>query len=171
LREDGTIQITDFCINGLRQLQSNPTAKVDVGGFSSESWTPKVDVQAFARLLSEIAIGTSGGHGGYDPCVPSFVLEMIERGQSSDLKSVESFWDILKTLTQNDFKIMENIDIAQVRNFVSWIEWSEMLTEQTTSPHQWDRFPLVSSRLFFSLLLIRLYQTFKMRLNVILRGE
>jgi hypothetical protein len=129
LKEDGMIQITDFCINDLRQLESNPTAKVDVGGFSGESWTPKVDVQAFAELLSEIVIGPSGGQGGHDPSVPSFVLKMIARGQSADLKSVALFSDILKTLKQNDFKILENVDVAEVRNFVNWIEWAEKLTE------------------------------------------
>jgi serine/threonine protein kinase len=129
LKEDGMIQMTDFCLNGLRQLERNPTAKVDVGGFSGESWTPKVDVRAFAGLLSEIVIGTSGEQGGYVPSVPSFVLKMIERGQSADLKSIESFSDILTTLKQNDFTIMEGVDVAEVSNFVSWLEWSEMLIE------------------------------------------
>jgi hypothetical protein len=45
------------------------------------------------------------------------------------LEIVESFTDILKTLKQNDFKIVEGVEIEAVSTFVRWIEFSETLTE------------------------------------------
>jgi hypothetical protein len=123
------IQISDFCTKSLIDLESTRGVEADVGGFSGESWRPKADVRAFTVILWEIAAGTSGGQDGRSPDVPSFISRIIERGQSADLKSTESFADILRTLKENDFKIMEGVDSQEVSNFVSWIEWSETLTE------------------------------------------
>jgi hypothetical protein len=80
-----------------------------------------VDVRSFTKILSEIVAGVSSGDGEGCPIVPSFVSEIIERGQS--------FLDIFETLEQNQFQIMEGINVAEVSNFVRWIQWSETLTE------------------------------------------
>jgi serine/threonine protein kinase len=112
--EDGTIQICDFCMNGLRELESNSGGTVDVGGFCGENWTPKVDVRAFAGILSEIVVGASAEQGGRGPGIPSFVSRIIEKGQSADSKAAESFTDILKVSKLNDFKIMEGVNIQEV---------------------------------------------------------
>jgi hypothetical protein len=127
--EDGMIQITDFCMKSLREMECNHGAEADVGGFSGDSWSPKGDVRAFAIILSEIASGTSGGQDGRGPDVPSFISGIIERGQSADSRSTESFADILKTLKENDFQVLEGVDSQKVSNFVSWIDWSERMIE------------------------------------------
>jgi hypothetical protein len=128
-KEDGMIQITDFCMNSLIDLECNDGAEADVGGFSGENWRPIADVRAFAVILSQIAAGTSGGQDGRGPNVPSFISKIIERGQSADSRSTESFAEILKTLKDNHFQIMEGVDSQEVSNFVSWIEWSQTLIE------------------------------------------
>jgi serine/threonine protein kinase len=127
--EDGMIQITDFCTKSLIDRECRHGTEADVGGFSGESWAPKADVRAFAVILSEIASGTSGGQDRRDPDVPSFISRIIERGQSADSRSTESFADILTILKKNDFQIMAGVDSQKVANFVSWIEWSETLIE------------------------------------------
>jgi serine/threonine protein kinase len=115
--EDGMIQISDFCLNDLRDWMG------EVGGFSGANWSPKADVQAFSRILSEIAFEAD------TKTVPLFVNEIIERGQSTECEAVESFADILKILKQNDFEILEGVNIEEVTNFVSWIESTERLIE------------------------------------------
>jgi serine/threonine protein kinase len=127
--EEGTIQITDFGMKSLGDLKGNESAKIDVGGFSGESWTPKEDIRAFAGILSEIVVGASAEQSVRNPSVPSFIFEMIKRGQSADSKTSESFADILKTLKSHSFEIIEGCNIQEVSNFVSWIEGSERLTE------------------------------------------
>jgi hypothetical protein len=37
--------------------------------------------------------------------------------------------DIFKILKDNDFRILDGVDSKEVSNFVSWIEFSEVLTE------------------------------------------
>jgi hypothetical protein len=61
--------------------------------------------------------------------VPAFVLEMIERGQSLDPNAMLSFVDIFEIMKVNDFRILEGVDSTEVSNFVSWIEFSEALTQ------------------------------------------
>jgi hypothetical protein len=101
----------------------------EVGGFSGEGWRPAVDIRAFAELLSRIVIGDSAEERGYSLSVPIFVLNIIERGQSLDSNAKLSFIDIFETLKDNDFRILEGVDSKEVSNFVSWIEFSEALTE------------------------------------------
>jgi hypothetical protein len=54
---------------------------------------------------------------------------MIEIGQSLDADAKLSFMDIFKTLKDNEFRILEGFDSKEISNFVSWIEFSETLTE------------------------------------------
>jgi hypothetical protein len=86
------IEIRDFCMNGSgefgidRCLEADWEVGADVGGFSDESFTPNLDVRTFAGLF-EVLMSTSTGQGGCDLCIPSFVSEIIERGQSADRKT------------------------------------------------------------------------------------
>jgi serine/threonine protein kinase len=126
---NGLVQIRDFCMSDFAELVSNPDVRVNLGGFSGESWSPSSDIQAFSRILSEIVVGASAGQGGFDPSVPSFVSWLIEKGQSPDLKTMKSFLDIFEILKRNQFRIMEGVNIEEISNFVNWIEWSERLIE------------------------------------------
>jgi hypothetical protein len=127
--EDGVIHISDFCMNGFSNLEGHNDAIAGTAGFSRESWTPKADVQGFAGILSEIVIVTSAQQDGRDPAVPTFVSEIIERGQSADSNAVQSFLDIFEILKRNNFKIVEGVDSHEVWSFVNWIESSEVLIE------------------------------------------
>jgi serine/threonine protein kinase len=124
---DGMIQISDFCLSSLREQEEVQSTMAEVGGFSGEIWTPKADVQAFFKLLSDIVIGISSEHGGHGREIPLFISEMIEKRRSADLKAIESFIDIFEALKRNKFRIMHGVNIEEVSNFVSWIEWSEAL--------------------------------------------
>jgi serine/threonine protein kinase len=127
--DDGLIQICDFCQPSLSEVEANSEAIAEAGGFSGERWRPAADVRAFAELLSKILIGDSTGERGCSLSVPAFVLKMIERGQSLDANAKLSFMDIFKTLKDNEFRMLEGVDLKEVSNFVSWIEFSETLTE------------------------------------------
>jgi hypothetical protein len=127
--ENGVIQITDLGLNGFGGLESQGGVEKDIGGFSGERWTPTVDIRAFARILSEIVVGASAEQGCGSSGIPSFVLEIIENGESADLKAVKSLSDILKILKLHNFKIIEGVDVEEVWNFVKWIEKSETLIE------------------------------------------
>jgi hypothetical protein len=129
LNENGVIQITGFDQNGTGEFEDNEGADADIGVFSGESWTPKADIQAFTRILSEIVVGSSAEQGCGRSGIPSFIYEMIEGGEYADRKSIESFPGILNILKQHNFKIMEGVDVEEVSRFVRWIEWSETLTE------------------------------------------
>jgi serine/threonine protein kinase len=129
LNEEGLIQICDFCEQSLSEVGGNSEAMVEVGGFSGEGWRPAADVRGFAEVLSRIVVGDSGEESRSRLSVPRFVLEMIERGQSLDSKATLSFVDIFKTLEENGFRILEGVDLKEVSDFASWIEFSEALTE------------------------------------------
>jgi hypothetical protein len=49
---------------------------------------------------------------------------------------IEPFPDILKILKQNEFKILDDVNVEEASNFVSWIEWSERLIDEWESHHQ-----------------------------------
>jgi hypothetical protein len=102
---------------------------MDIGGFSGENWTPGVDIRAFTRILSEIVVGALSKQGCGRSGIPSFVLEIIENGKSSDLKAVKSLSDILTILERHNSKIIEGVDVEEAWTFVTWIEISETLIE------------------------------------------
>jgi hypothetical protein len=102
---------------------------VDLVGFSGAAWTAKTDIRDFTRIVSEVVYGTSGEHGCGCPRIPLFVMEMIEKGESADLKGIESFRDILNILKHHNFKIMEDVNVGEVSDFAKWVEWSETLIE------------------------------------------
>jgi serine/threonine protein kinase len=127
--DDGLVQICDFCVTSSSEVNGNSEAMAEVGGFSGKGWRPAADVRAFAELLSRIVIGNSAEESGCRLSVPAFVLKMIERGQSSASKTKLSFVDIFEILKVNKFRILEGVDSKDVSNFVSWIEFTEALTE------------------------------------------
>jgi serine/threonine protein kinase len=127
--EDGLIQICDFYVKSLSEIIGYSEAISEVGGFSGEFWKPNADVGAFAELLSRIVIENSAKESRCSLLVPEFVLEMIERGQSLGSTAKLSFVDIFEILKDNNFRILEGVDSEEVSNFVSWIEFTEALTE------------------------------------------
>jgi hypothetical protein len=127
--EDGVIQICDFCVKSLSEVGGNSEAIVEVGGLSEESWRPEADVRGFAELVSKIVIGGSSEESRTSQSIPTFVLKMIEQGQSSDSKATVSFVEIFETLQSEEFRILDGVDSNEVSTFVSWIELSERLTE------------------------------------------
>jgi hypothetical protein len=74
-------------------------------------------------------IGDPAEESGCSLSVPSFVLTLIEQRPSSDFRETLSFVDIFETLKVNDFQILEGVDWTEVSKIVSWIEFSEALTE------------------------------------------
>jgi hypothetical protein len=116
-------------MKSLSKIVSNSEAMTEVGGFSGESWRPVADVRAFAELVSRIIIGDSAEKGGSSLSVPGFVLDMIERGEFLDSNAKLSFVDIFETLKNNDFRILDGVDSTEVSSFVSWIEFTERLTD------------------------------------------
>jgi hypothetical protein len=129
MAEGGVIEITDFFMKRFLDEESDECCTEYVESFSGEPWSPTADVRAFARILREIVVGRSSDQCELNRRFPSFVLEPIEEGQSADSKPVKSFADIFETLKQNDFKIVEGVDVMEVSTFVKWIESCEELIE------------------------------------------
>jgi hypothetical protein len=113
--ENGVIQITDFWVNSF-------------GGLEDEDGV-MIDIRAFTRIFSEIVVGGSAEHGCGGSNIPSFVMEILANGESSDLKAVKSLSDILTILKLHHFQIIEGVDVEEVWSFVKWIEVSERLIE------------------------------------------
>jgi hypothetical protein len=116
-------------MNRFGGVESDQDVRANFGGFWGEDCMPKADVCVFARILSAIVVGISADPVVRDPHVPSFVSDMIEMGRSADSRSTESFAAILRILKENDFKIVESVDVQEVSDFVDRIEWSEALIE------------------------------------------
>jgi hypothetical protein len=127
--DEGLIQISDFCVMSLPEIGGNSEAMAEGGGFSGENWRPAADVKAFSELLSRIVIGDSAEESRISLTVPEFVMNLIERGQSIDSRATLSFVDIFEILKAKGFRILDGVDSNEVSNFVSWIEFSERLTE------------------------------------------
>jgi serine/threonine protein kinase len=117
--ENRVIQITDFGLNGFGEFEGQDGIEMDIGGFSGDRWTPTVDIRGFTRILSEILIGASAEQGCGSSGIPSFVFEIMENGESADLKAVQSLSDILKMLKLHNFQIIEGVDVEEVSNFMN----------------------------------------------------
>jgi hypothetical protein len=127
--EEGMIQISDFSLHNLFNEEGDKWVERAFDDFSGESLMPEADVHGFARILSEIVLGASCEGSGHTGDIPSFVSAIIERRQCRELKTVDPFTAILTVLKQNDFKIVEGVDIGEVSQFMRLIELSETLTE------------------------------------------
>jgi hypothetical protein len=91
LKEDGVIPISGFGRNDYGDLESHDEAEVDIVGSSGASLTRKADIRGFTRIVSEIVVGSSAEQCCDCSGIQSFVWEMIERGESADMKGIESF--------------------------------------------------------------------------------
>jgi hypothetical protein len=123
------IQISDFLLHNLFSQEGDKCGNVDVDDFLGKPLARKVDVQAFTTIFSEIVFGASSERSGDAEAVPSFVSEIIEIGQCTDLIELDPFTYILSLLKGDEFEIVEGVDVDEVTKFVSLIESSETLTE------------------------------------------
>jgi serine/threonine protein kinase len=110
LDEAHQIQITNFYLIELAIDESENVRRRD--GFG-ESLTWQVDIDAFRSLVLEIMV---------DEEVPYFVSKMIEAIGSRDYKTINSMKCIVDILKENDFKIENGVDSAEVWEFVKWVE-------------------------------------------------
>jgi hypothetical protein len=94
--------------------------------FSREGWRLEKDIQAFASILFELVFGgLPQGEASIPTGIPDFVSKIIELGLSPMSRRSYSFNTILDILKQNDFRIEDNVDSAEVSRFVSWVESAE----------------------------------------------
>jgi hypothetical protein len=129
LREDGLITISDFFMKSIEDEASDESCTEYVESFSGKCWRPTADVCAFAKILLEIVVVRSSDECELTPILPSFVFTLIEECQSAESTSRISFADIFDILKQNDFNIVEGVDVKKVSDFVDWIERCERLIE------------------------------------------
>jgi hypothetical protein len=102
--KNGMIQICDSASHNLAVLQGHHGMEVDVAGFSG--------------IRPEIEVGASAERGRYALNIPPFVSAMIERGQCTVLKAVESFAAILKLFKPNVFTLLSGLESRQYNWFI-----------------------------------------------------
>jgi hypothetical protein len=120
---DDCIQIVDFQPIVLKDGESVNEGGAQLRGFSGEKWTSERDIQAFASILFELVFGVPAqGEETIPTGISNFVSGIIESGLSAMSGRDYSFNTILKTLKQNDFRIEDGVDSAEVSAFVSWVE-------------------------------------------------
>jgi hypothetical protein len=123
---DHCIEIVDFNPVLLEFGESESEEGTQLGGFSGTGWTSDKDIQAFASILFELVFGgPSRGEVSIPTAIPDFVSKIIESGLSLTSRRSCSFNTILDILKQNDFKIEDGVDSAEVSAFVSWVESAE----------------------------------------------
>jgi serine/threonine protein kinase len=133
---DHCIQIVNFDSFRFERRETESMRGVDVCEFSSEGWTPQMDVRQFGSLLFEIAVGhcstlpsDANGEGTVRENPPKFVSEMIETIRSTECERGPSFNDIIDILKKNEFRIESAVDSADVSGIVSWVEFCEQSRE------------------------------------------
>jgi hypothetical protein len=125
------IQIVDFRPNLLEVSESE-----SANGSESESeegtqlkrllgkgliW--QTDIDAFVSILFEIIVGRSARHDKSVPAnLPIFIWKIFKSVLWSSSETRYSFNDIFEILKQNEFRIEEGVDSAEVSAFVSWVE-------------------------------------------------
>jgi hypothetical protein len=126
---DHCIQIVDFrpilfeVCETADEYEDEDDEKGELGGFATQRWMPKRDLQAFASILSRIMIPRSATDKDSVPIkIPAFVSKILESGCSSSSETLHSFDAIFETLKQNNFRIESGVDSAEVFGFVNWVE-------------------------------------------------
>jgi serine/threonine protein kinase len=124
------IQIVDFESMLLKVVEmedeEDDEKETQFGGFSEERWNPEKDVHAFALILFEIVFGHPAQSEISIPTGTSNFVSMIVESQLCSTSTPRySFNDILEILKQNNFKIEEGVDSAEVSRFVNWVESAE----------------------------------------------
>jgi hypothetical protein len=91
-----------------------------------EGWTPEVDIQAFGSILFEIVVGEPAEFGISIPAdIPDFISTIII--STCGFETRYSFGDIIRILRENEFRMEDGVDSAEVSAFVSWVESAEQL--------------------------------------------
>jgi serine/threonine protein kinase len=91
-----------------------------------EEGTSKTDIHEFASILFEILFQRSAQDETSIPTgIPNFVSQIIETGLKMTSKTKCSFHDIFEILKRNDFRILDDVDSAEVSAFVNWVESTE----------------------------------------------
>jgi hypothetical protein len=125
---DHCIQIVDFnpIVLDVDESERERESGTQLGGFSTKGWTPERDIQAFASILSELVIRhLPPGEGSIARGIPYFVSTMIESCLCPISSTDYSFDMILNILKQNNFRIEDGVDSAEVSAFVNWVESAE----------------------------------------------
>jgi hypothetical protein len=113
---------SDHCI----QIVDFKPIQLEAGESESGEGTSKRDIRGFASLLFEILFGRPARDETDIPtALPNFVSEIIEAAFKLTSKTKCSFQGIFETLKRNDFRIQENVDSAEVAEFVKWVESAE----------------------------------------------
>jgi serine/threonine protein kinase len=124
------IQIVGFHPMLFEVWESEGDEGKQVEGFSRARWTPKMDVDAFTLILFEILIGGSAtGELSLPTNIPAFVSTMIKSGLYPTSETRHTFNEIFKILKWNDFRIEDNVDLAEVSAFINWVEAAERAEE------------------------------------------
>jgi hypothetical protein len=123
---DPDIQIVEF---GQLRLKMHSNQN---GDFSSETWSPKVDVEAFFLILIEILVGHSANsveRASNDEIdvlgIPVFLSKLIRDEMGCYFRTSHSCLDIFHILKLNHFQITEDVDTEEVLLYVNDIEWKE----------------------------------------------
>jgi serine/threonine protein kinase len=122
------IQIVNFesMLSEVRKMEGEQEEETRLGGFLSQRLSPEMDVVAFALILFEIVFGYPAESGtSILTDIPEFVSMIIESELCSTSTVRYSFNDIFSILTENNFKIEDDVDSAEVSRFVRWVESAE----------------------------------------------
>jgi serine/threonine protein kinase len=121
---DHCIQIVDF--DPIHLKFGEMENETQLGRFSREGWTPERNIEAFGSILFELMFGRPPQSEVSIPMgIPKFVSGIIRTGLSPLSRTSSSFNTILEILKQNKFKIVDDVDSAEVSAFVSWVESAE----------------------------------------------
>jgi serine/threonine protein kinase len=123
---DHCIQIVDFNPIFLDVGESESDDGIRLGGLSGEGSRPERDIDAFALILYELVFGHPPQSEISIPTgIPDFVSRIIKSGLSPISRKSYSFNIILDILKQNDFRIEDGVDSAEVSAFVNRVESAE----------------------------------------------
>jgi serine/threonine protein kinase len=127
---DHSIQIVDFnsiiVEVGENESRRESEEGAQLVGFSGEGLALEKDIQAFASILFELMLGHPPQGEAFIPTgIAGFVSKIIKSGLSALSGRRCSFNTILKILKQNDFRIEDGVDSAEVSAFVKWVESAE----------------------------------------------
>jgi serine/threonine protein kinase len=123
---DDCIEIVDFKGIEMKVGETEDEEETQLGGISSVGLAGKIDVHAFALILFEIVFGEpTNGETSVPTTVPRFVSKIIESGLRLESERETSFHKIFENLKENEFRIEDDVDSAEVSAFVNWVESTE----------------------------------------------
>jgi hypothetical protein len=112
---------------GEGESESDREEVIQLRSFSAEEWTPQIDIQGFASILFELVVGhPAQGEASVPTGIPDFVYRIIESKFYLRSETRYSFDAILEILKQNDFRIEDGVDSAEVSKFVGWVESAKL---------------------------------------------